>query len=127
MNKRTNRMFYNHPPGARGHLPALNPLMTAADRLQAAGKFRWYTMTQLARFNERRIATNWSASSQFGFSTFTATHPSSLEDQTWLLPKARYATPFILSGRGSVQTQDANDWVITASSGTTLKFIAAER
>lgn len=127
VNKRTNRMFYNHPPGARGHLPALNPLMTAADRLQAAGKFRWYTMTQLAQFNERRLATTWSASSTFGFSTFTVTHPSSLADQTWLLPKARYALPIIVSGRGSVLTTDSSDWVVTASSGTAMKFIAAER
>ena len=127
VNKRTNRMFYNHPPGARGHLPALNPLMTAADRLQAAGKFRWYTMTQLAQFNERRLATTWSASSTFGFSTFTVTHPSSLADQTWLLPKSRYALPIIVSGRGSVLTTDSSDWVVTASSGTAMKFIAADR
>jgi hypothetical protein len=127
VNKRTNRMFYNHPPGARGHLPALNPLMTAADTLQAAGKFRWYTMTQLAQFSERRLATTWSATSNLGFSTFTVTHPSSLTDLTWLLPKSRYALPLVTSGKGTVVTTDASDWIVTASSGTSLKFTAAER
>ena len=127
VNKRTNRMFYNHPPGARGHLPSLNPLMKAADTLQAAGKFRWYTMTQLAQFSERRLTTNWSAASQFGFSTFTVTHPGSLTDLTWLLPKSRYALPRIVSGKGSVVTTDGSDWIVTANSGTSMRFMAAER
>jgi hypothetical protein len=127
VNKRTNRMFYNHPPGARGHMPALTPLMTAADTLQAAGKFRWYTMTQLAQFSERRLATTWSAASNLGFSTFTVTHPTSLTDMTWLLPKTRYALPLITTGRGTVNPTDATDWIVTATSGTALKFTAAER
>jgi hypothetical protein len=127
VNKRTNRMFYNHPPGARGHVPALTPLMTAADTLQAAGKFRWYTMTQLAQFGERRLATTWSAASSLGIATFTAAHTTSLADMTWLLPKARYAAPRITAGAGAVNTADATDWVVTATSGTALKFTAAER
>jgi hypothetical protein len=127
VNKRTNRMFYNHPPGARGHLKPVTDLLARGDLLQLAGKFRWYTMTQLAQFGERRLATQWSASSNLGFSTFTATHPTSLADMTWLLPKARYAAPRITSGSGSVNSLDASDWVVTARSGTTLKFIAAER
>jgi len=126
VNKRTNRMFYNHPPGARGHLPAITPLLNKADTLQAAGKFRWYTMTQLAQFSERRLATTWSAASNLGFSTFTVTHPSSLTDLTWLLPKARYAAPLITAGKAGV-TSDATDWIVTATSGTSLKFTAAER
>ena len=127
VDKRTNRMVYNHPPGARGHLPAITPLLAKADTLQAAGKFRWYTMTQLAQFSERRLATTWSASTNLGIATFTATHPASLTDMTWLLPKSRYATPRITSGRGTVGTTDATDWVVTATSGTTLTFTAAER
>lgn len=127
VNKRTNRMFYNHPPGARGHLKPVTDLLARGDLLQLAGKFRWYTMTQLAQFGERRLATQWNASSNLGFSTFTATHPTSLADMTWLLPKARYAAPRITSGSGSVNSLDASDWVVTARSGTTLKFTAAER
>ena len=127
VNKRTNRMFYNHPPGARGHLPAITPLLTKADTLQAAGKFRWYTMTQLAQFSERRLATTWSAASNLGIATFTVTHPSSLTDMTWLLPKTRYAAPRITAGTGTVTTTDATDWIVTATRGTSLKFTAAER
>jgi hypothetical protein len=126
--KRTNRMFYNHPPGARGHLPAINPVLTAGDTLKAQGKFNWYTMTTLAKFNQRRLATTWSASSLLGFSTFTATHPSDLTDMTWLLPRTRYSLPVIVAGSGTVNaTADANAYIVTATRGTTLKFIAAER
>jgi hypothetical protein len=46
---------------------------------------------------------------------------------TWLLPKARYAAPRITAGAGAVNTADATDWVVTATSGTALKFTAAER
>jgi hypothetical protein len=126
VNHRTTRLFYNHPPGARGHLAAINPLLTRADSLRTLGQFSWYTMTQVANFSERRLATGWSASSASGLSTFTATHPSSLADMTWLLPRARYGTPLITSGSGRVGS-DTTNWVVTATAGTTLKFTAAER
>ncbi|NRT55496.1 hypothetical protein [Sphaerotilus uruguayifluvii] len=126
VNHRTTRLFYNHPPGARGHLAAINPLLTRADSLRTLGQFNWYTMTQMANFSERRLATGWSASSASGLSTFTATHPSSLADMTWLLPRARYGTPLITSGSGRVGS-DTTNWVVTATAGTTLKFTAAER
>lgn len=99
VNRRTNRMFYNHPPGARGHLAAINPLLNRADTLQAAGRFRWYTMRQMAEFSQRRVETGWSSASSGGVSTFTASHPSSLADVTWLLPRACYGQPTVLQRR----------------------------
>ena len=84
-------------------------------------------MTQLAQFSERRLATTWSAASNLGIATFTVTHPSSLTDMTWLLPKTRYAAPRITAGTGTVTTTDATDWIVTATRGTALKFTAAER
>ncbi len=126
VNHRTNRLFYNHPPGARGHLPVVNALLTRADTLKAAGQFNWYTMTQLAQFNQRRLGVTWSANTVFGFGNFTASHPTSLTDMTWLLPRSGYMTPIITSGRGKV-SYDATNWIVTATSGTTLKFLAAEK
>jgi hypothetical protein len=35
--------------------------------------------------------------------------------------------PLIATGRGTVNTTDATDWIVTATSGTALKFTAAER
>ncbi|MFM2343077.1 MAG: hypothetical protein RLZZ592_2730 [Pseudomonadota bacterium] len=126
VNQRTNRMFYNHPPGARGHLNALAPLLTRADTLQALGRFKWYTMTEMAQFGNRRLGVQWSASSSYGFSSFSASHASSLKDMTWLLPRDKYWLPVITSGAGQVG-YDSTNWIVTANSGTTLKFIAAQR
>ena len=126
VNHRTNRMFYNHPPGAAGHLAPLNALLTRADRLQDKGQFNWYTMTQLADFSQRRIETSWTTGNWFGMTSFTASHPKTLADVTRLLPKASYNMPFIVSGNADVGW-DSKNWIVTAEGGTSLKFVAAER
>jgi len=126
INHRTNRMFYNHPPGARGHLPALQPMLARADLLQLFGQFRWYTMGQMAAFSQQRLTTTWSATTASGLTTFTASHPTSLKDQTWVLPRSKFGTPFVQSGNASVSA-DNNEWIIAANGGTQLRFVAAPR
>lgn len=126
VNLRTNRMFYNHPPGALGHLQALQPLLDRAARLKADGRFNWYTMAQVADFSQRRIATTWSkTTSTAGLASFTASHPSSLKDVTWLLPRSRYDAPKVVSGDATIKS-DVLSWAVTASSGTELRFTAPE-
>lgn len=122
VNHRTNRMFYNHPPGAAGHLKPINALLNRADGLQAANRFRWYTMTQVADFSQRRLQTSWSTSSFGALSTITATNPKGLADVTWLLPKKRYTLPLVTYGLGTV-SWDSDHWIVTGEGGTTLKFL----
>ena len=126
VNRRTNRMFYNHPPGAAGHLNPVNALLTRADQLSAQGKFAWYTMTELADFSQRRVETSWSTSTVFGLTTFTASHPRSLADMTWLLPKVSYTTPVVVGGRASV-TSDATNWIVVGEGGNQLRFMTVAR
>ena len=127
VNRRTNRMFYNHPPGAAGHLSPVNALLKRADELSKQKKFSWYTMTQLADFSQRVVETRWSSSStNLGITTFTASHPSSLADVTRLLPKAGFTAPKITSGEGAVSSDSLN-WIVTAESGTTLTFTTTQR
>ncbi len=121
VNHRTNRMFYTHPPGAAGHLVPVNALLARGDTLQAAGQFSWYTMTQMAEFSQRRVEATWSSSVVGTLTTFTASHPSSLADLTWLLPKSHYGQPTLTSGVGTVSS-DLGNWIVTATSGTSLKF-----
>ncbi|MFM2402467.1 MAG: hypothetical protein RL223_347 [Pseudomonadota bacterium] len=121
INHRTNRMFYTHPPGTLGHLQPFEALLNRADRMQASGRFRWYTMSHLADFSQRRVETEWSARMFFGLTTFTATNAQGLTEQTWLLPKSRYTMPVVVSGAGSVRA-DGKDWLVTAEGGTSLKF-----
>ncbi len=126
VNHRTNRMFYNHPPGAAAHLKPITALLNRADDLQAAGRFNWYTMTQLADFSQRRIETQWSTSTQLGVTTFSASHATSLADVTRLLPKASFTMPVVVAGKGTV-SQDAGNWIVTAEAGTVLRFITVAR
>ena len=121
VNHRTNRLFYNHPPGAVAHLKPLNALLARADKLEQNKQFRWYSITQLADFSQRRVETNWSSSTVAGITTFSASHPDSLKDITWLLPKSRYTVPVITQGQGQLNW-DSQDWIVTANGGTSLKF-----
>ena len=127
VNHRSNRMFYTHPPGAAEHLNPINALLTRADTLQAAGQFSWYTMTQLADFSQRRVEATWSSSTTVsGVATFSASHPTSLADLTWLLPKTRYGLPAVVAGQGTVVSSDSKYWIVTATQGTSLRFTAIE-
>ena len=126
INHRTNRMFYNHPPGAAGHLKPINALLTRGDRFDES-RFNWFSMTELAQFSQRRVEAQWSATtSAAGVATFSAGHPASLEDMTWLLPKTRYNLPQVISGQASV-SDDNRYWLVTAEGGQTLKFSSVER
>jgi hypothetical protein len=41
---------------------------------------------------------------------------------TWLLPKASFGTPVITQGIGTIGITDSTYWLVTATSGTSLKF-----
>ena len=126
VNRRTNRMFYTHPPGVVGHLKPIEALLARADTLQKDKRFSWYTMTQLADFSQRRIETQWSTSIQLGVTTFSASHPTSLVDVTRLLPKASFTMPVVVSGQGTV-SEDVSNWIVTANGGTALRFTTVAR
>jgi hypothetical protein len=123
---RTARLFYNHPPGARGHLAALRRLLRNAKTLQARGTFRWYTMAQLADFSQRRLGVELKQSADSeGNTRFEAEHATSLKQVTWLLPRARYQQPEINEGAAWVSA-DSKDWVVTAGRGKRLVFTARQ-
>lgn len=126
VNHRTNRMFYNHPPGAAGHLNPVNVLLSRGEKLRNDGQFSWYTMTQLADFSQRRVETNWSSSTSWGMTTFSASHPKTLDDMTWLLPKASYSMPWVTWGYGTVRSDNKN-WIVIAEGGTALRFVTTAR
>lgn len=127
VNKRSNRLFYNHPPGALAHLDVVRTFVRRGARLADNDRFRWYTMSELADFSQRRIQTGWaSAPFLFGTTLFTLSNAQSLADVTMLLPRSGYTQPFIASGSGTVAS-DGSDWVVTARRGTQLSFVTVER
>ncbi|GHC69247.1 hypothetical protein GCM10007320_02470 [Pseudorhodoferax aquiterrae] len=126
-NRRSNRMFYNHPPGAAAHLDVVKTFVQRGKALRDSGRFKWYTMAELADFSQRRVQTGWASSSTWlGKEVFVLNNGQSLTDITMLLPRSRYGMPFVFWGAGSVSS-DATDWIVTARSGTELKFYTVPR
>ncbi|MCA3802709.1 MAG: hypothetical protein IOC32_18110, partial [Burkholderia sp.] len=73
-----------------------------------------------------RLNVTWSATDTGSAWSFAASHPTSLANMTWLLPKKAYALPLITQGLGSVVITDSTYWLVTALSGTSLKFTSAK-
>lgn len=124
---RTTRLIYMHPQGAQHHRFVLNKLFDRADLYASQGIFKWYTMAELGQFENTRLKTVWNITDLGSDNIlFEATHPVSLETMAWLLPKARYKNkPVITDGQGTV-TSDIDNWILTATSGTSFKFTAQQ-
>ena len=119
----TSRMIYAHPPGAYLWRNVLQDMLSYA---QSKGpQFAWYTMERLADFMNRRLQVTWSQSldAATGRTVFTASHPQSLQEMVWRLPKTRFVqAPVIESGVATVDGSDARFWLVKAQGGTRLVF-----
>ena len=121
----TNRMIYAHPPGAVQFPTVLNNMLQYAKFKQQAGKFKWYTMAELATFNTNRASVSWqSALNTNGKMRVTASHPNSLSTMTWTYPKALYSQPVAVSGSMTVIDQ-GQDWLVRVIGGTSASFEAS--
>ncbi|MBZ5571624.1 MAG: polysaccharide deacetylase family protein [Acidobacteriia bacterium] len=118
---RTARLVYFHPPGIVGYRKAIDNWMRQTSGLEKTRQFRWYTMTELARFLNSRKQVSWNASQAGGLVTISATHPQDLQHETWRLSAARFSEPVVV--RGSAQVTRANDgWMVVAGPGQELQF-----
>jgi hypothetical protein len=103
----TARLVYTHPYGAEKFFPTLRAWLDNASELQQQGRFRWYTMTELAAFLTQRDSVRWTVvHTQAGTVTLRASHPSSLAHQTWIFPQDGYHDARVVEGRATVRTQD---------------------
>jgi len=119
---RTSRLIYAHPLGASSYTSTLSAIFSQANTLKLTGQFRWYTMTDITVFDRARLNVTWSATDTGSGWAFSASHPTSLANMTWLLPKASFGTPIITQGIGTIGITDSTYWLVTATSGTSLKF-----
>lgn len=123
----TSRMIYMHPNGANVWVDVLRDLLVYA-KAPGSNKFRWYTMTRLADFMTARALVQWTERlDAAGISSFEISHPSSLNEMVWLLPKTRYPDR-PLSPDGSVMLLDrGQDWELRAGNTRTARFTARSR
>lgn len=118
------RLVYFHPPGVYFYQKAATQWLEQTRQLSEQGVFRWYTMTQLARFLSQREQTAWqiapAAGKKASWVSIDARNPTSLERQSWLLPKTA-ARPVLLIGAANIEAlPDA--WRVTAKAGKNLRF-----
>lgn len=115
------RLLYFHPPGVLPYQDILAKWMEQTERLQAEGRFRWYTMTGLATFLNSRKQVKWTMASRERRVMFEASHPLTLEHETWRLPVDRFAQPVVTRGSAQV-SRDNEAWLVVGGNGTELQF-----
>jgi peptidoglycan/xylan/chitin deacetylase (PgdA/CDA1 family) len=114
------RLVYAHPFGAERFFPTLRTWLDNADTLKAEGRFRWYTMTELATFLNQREAVQWTLRrTSSGQVTLQASHPKTLAHQTWIFPQESYSNARVVKGNATILIQDGLI-LITAVDGREL-------
>jgi len=118
---RTVRLVYFHPPGVIAYHDVVDRWMAQTASLQAEGRFRWYTMTDLAHFLNSRKLVNWTTSDVGDQLAVTATHPQNLAHATWRIPVSRFSEPVVVSGIAHV-VRDGDAWMVVAGDGREIRF-----
>jgi len=116
----TARLVYTHPFGAERFFGIIKTWLNTADSFEQQGRFRWYTMTDLATFLTQRESVQWS---------FTRTRPDqfllhgssakTLAHETWIFPQSSYQAARVVDGHAEVRLQDGM-MLITANGGKEL-------
>jgi hypothetical protein len=114
------RLFYTHPVGATMYIRPLLVWMDYTGNLQRQGKFRWYTMTSLAGFLTARRAVQWAIDVKEHNAFLRASHPKTLEHETWIFPKSSYGALRVTQGKAEIRAVD-DKWFITAGDCTHLQ------
>ena len=122
--KNTSRLIYMHPPFAFEWKNVLLEMLTYA-KGKGNERFRWYTTERLADFMTQRREVQWSERRDTsGTRHFKASHPVSLREMVWILPKTIYPlSPKIVAGTASV-TAEGSHWRVKAGDSATLEFTA---
>jgi len=120
---RAARLIYFHPAGILEYRPAIRQWMEMTSGLRAAGKFRWYTMSELATFLNSRKKVDWKVSKRSGSLEIKARHPDTLEHQTWFFSARRFEEPKISGGSGEVKKND-DGWLVIAGPAKALDIEA---
>jgi hypothetical protein len=118
---RSVRLVYFHPPGILPYHDQVNRWVEQTGRLKAEGRFRWYTMTELANFLNSRKQVKWKVSENGGLITVEATHPQTLDHETWRISAGKFSQPKVVAGAAKV-VRDNDAWMIIAGEGKDLRF-----
>jgi polysaccharide deacetylase len=113
------RLAYFHPPGILPFHQEVNRWMEITAQRSAQGRFRWYTMTQMANFLNSRQKVRWKLTERDGLASLNAAAPKTLAHQTWRFPADKFSEPVIVRGSAKVR-QEGDGWIVIAAEGTEL-------
>ncbi len=125
------RLIYAHPYGAERFFRTLRTWLDSADALQTEGRFRWYTMTELAGFLSQRDSVRWSllrtsGSLSSGRISLRASHAKTLDHQTWVFPQEYYGDARVIDGKATIRVEDGMIFV-AAGDGRELRVELSQR
>lgn len=116
------RLFYFHPPVSREYHQAMETLRSTAHRLQAQGQFRWYSMVELADFQNKRMAVQWHVTHLTNHKKrLTATSATTLANMTWLIPKFNAQAPHLVDGSAQI-VERHGQWQVVANNIKVLEI-----
>lgn len=126
INMNTSRLIYLHPPWALEWKGVVLDLLAYAKN-KGGAHFRWYTAERLADFMTQRRQVRWTEQlDASGLRHFNISHPVTLREMVWILPKTSYPlSPEIVTGTASV-TSEGPHWRVKAGDGAALGFTAMQ-
>ncbi len=109
------RLFYFHPASAPDYAHSLAALQHTTQALREQGRFRWYSMQQMADFLDRRLAVQWQMQTPADgdMARLHAHSPQSLQGMTWIFPKGRVQGLHLSVGQAQI-VQDPDQWRVIA-------------
>jgi hypothetical protein len=117
------RLAYFHPPGILPYRRVVNAWLEETAQLREQGRFRWYTMAQIASFLNSRETVNWKLSERNGLASLEAADSATLAHQTWRIPAEKYAKPVVVRGSAEI-LPDSGGWIVVAGEGSQLEVEA---
>ena len=120
------RLVYSHPLGASRYIQTLQAWFDHTRELAGEGRFRWYTMTQVANFLNDRQEVTWSIEHREGGSVLSASRAGGLNHQAWMFPDSQYNKPRVIKGAADIRDQDGY-WIVAAKECKNLDVLVAER
>ena len=120
------RLVYSHPLGATRYIETLQTWFQHTRELASDGRFRWYTMSQIANFLNQRQEVAWSIQHRGRNSVLSAAHPRTLEHEAWIFPDSTYGEPRVTKGSADIHDQDGY-WIVAAKNCRNLSISISER
>lgn len=120
----TTRLIYFHPDDIiyfKQYISSLKNWLRQTDKLMHANLFHWYSMVDIATFLNARKTVHWQVEKNKEHQIITATHATSLVNQTWIIAKNTCDKPMITRGKGRIH-QDMRNWIVSADDVKLIQF-----